>query len=108
MWTLRLLPAACGHSRPIPHKERGAKFVILLERGPYASRDGIRLNPETNDRYLDLLRRSLTPHFTKDLRAARKSISARAETARSSGMFRGTRCRTVSSLMQSAGKMARR
>lgn len=108
MWTLRLLPAACCHSRPVPHKERGAKFVTLLERGPYASRDGIRLNPETNDRYLDLLRRSLTPHFTKDLRAARKSISARAETARRSGMFRGTRCRTVSSLMQSAGKMARR
>ena len=60
----------------------------------------IRLNPETNDRKLDLLKWGLIPHFTKDLKAARKPINARAETARSSGVFRGTRCRTVSSLMR--------
>jgi putative SOS response-associated peptidase YedK len=31
----------------------------------------------------------LVPHFTKDLKTARKPINARAETAGSSGMFRG-------------------
>ncbi len=29
------------------------------------------------------------PHFTKDLKAARKPINARAETVATSGMFRG-------------------
>ena len=49
----------------------------------------VRLNPETNDRHLDLLKWGLIPHFTKDLKAARKPINARAETVASSGMFRG-------------------
>ena len=49
----------------------------------------VRLNPETNDRHLDLLKWGLIPHFTKDLKAARKPINARSETAASSGMFRG-------------------
>ena len=49
----------------------------------------VRLNPETKGRHLDLLQWGLIPHFTKDLKAARKPINARAETAASSGMFRG-------------------
>jgi putative SOS response-associated peptidase YedK len=32
---------------------------------------------------------SLVPHFTKDLKTARRPINARAETVASSGMFRG-------------------
>ncbi len=49
----------------------------------------IRRHPESGERHLDLLRWGLVPHFTKDLKAARKPINARSETAASSGMFRG-------------------
>ncbi len=33
----------------------------------------------------------LIPHFTKDLKAARKPIDARPEMARTAGMFRSAR-----------------
>jgi putative SOS response-associated peptidase YedK len=46
----------------------------------------IRRHPETGDRHLDVLRWGLIPYFTKDLKAARKPINARAETAGSSAM----------------------
>jgi len=50
----------------------------------------VRRHPDTGERRLDLLRWGLVPHFHKgDLRAARKPINARSETAGSSGMFRG-------------------
>ncbi len=49
----------------------------------------IRRHPETGERHLDLLRWGLVPHFTKDVKAARKPINARSETAARSGMFRG-------------------
>ena len=49
----------------------------------------IRRHPESGDRHLDVLRWGLVPHFTKDLKAARKPINARSETAANSGMFRG-------------------
>jgi putative SOS response-associated peptidase YedK len=49
----------------------------------------VRRHPETGARRLDALRWGLVPHFTKDLKAATKSINARAETVASSGMFRG-------------------
>jgi len=49
----------------------------------------IRRHPDTGERRLDLLRWGLVPHFTKDLKAARKPINARSETAAGSGMFRG-------------------
>ena len=49
----------------------------------------VRRHPETGERHLDLLRWGLVPHFTKDLKAARKPINARSETAGTSGMFRG-------------------
>jgi putative SOS response-associated peptidase YedK len=32
----------------------------------------------------------LVPHFTRDLKAARKPINARSETAASSALFRGS------------------
>jgi putative SOS response-associated peptidase YedK len=52
----------------------------------------VRRSPETGERHLDLLRWGLVPHFTKDdLKAARKPINARSETAGSSGMFRAAR-----------------
>jgi len=49
----------------------------------------VRRHPESGERHLDLLRWGLVPHFTKDLKVARKPINARSETAASSGMFRG-------------------
>jgi putative SOS response-associated peptidase YedK len=49
----------------------------------------VRRHPETGERRLDPLRWGLVPHFTKDLKAARKPINARSETAATSGMFRG-------------------
>jgi putative SOS response-associated peptidase YedK len=44
-------------------------------------------HPESG-RHLDLLTWGLVPSFTKDLKAARKPINARAETVASSGMFK--------------------
>ncbi len=49
----------------------------------------VRREPDSGERRLDVLRWGLVPHFTKDLKAARKPINARSETAGSSGMFRG-------------------
>jgi putative SOS response-associated peptidase YedK len=43
---------------------------------------------ETGDRHLDALTWGLVPSFTKDLKAARKPINARAETLSASGLFR--------------------
>ncbi len=48
----------------------------------------LRRHPETGERRLDLLRWGLIPSWTKDLKAARKPINARSETAGSSGMFK--------------------
>jgi hypothetical protein len=50
----------------------------------------VRRHPTSGERRLDLLRWGLVPHFTKDLKAAQRPINARAETAATSGMFRGT------------------
>jgi putative SOS response-associated peptidase YedK len=48
----------------------------------------VRRHPETGERHLDLLTWGLVPHWTKDLRAARRPINARAETVATSPMFR--------------------
>ena len=47
----------------------------------------VRRHPETGARHLDLLLWGLVPHWTKDLKAARRPINARAETIASSPMF---------------------
>ncbi len=56
----------------------------------------VRRHPETRERRLDLLRWGLIPSWTPDLKAARKPINARSETAGVSGMFKaalaGRRC----------------
>ena len=64
---------------------------------PTSRRPVIRRHPETGERRLDLLTWELVPHFTEDLKTARKPINARAETVASSGMFRGAlvRRRTI-------------
>ncbi len=60
---------------------------------PTSRRPVIRRHPETGERRLDLLTWGLVPHFTKDLKTARKPINARAETVTSLGMFRGALAR---------------
>ena len=47
----------------------------------------VRRQPE-GERHLDLLRWALVPHFTTDLKAAKRPINARSETAATSSMFR--------------------
>jgi putative SOS response-associated peptidase YedK len=49
----------------------------------------VRRHPETGERRLDVLRWGLVPHFTRDLKACKRPINARAETAATSPMFRG-------------------
>jgi putative SOS response-associated peptidase YedK len=44
---------------------------------PTDSALAVRRHPETGERHLDVLRWGLVPHFTKDLKAARKPINAR-------------------------------
>ena len=48
----------------------------------------VRLHPETRARHVDMLRWGLVPFATTDLKAARKPINARAETVKTSPMFR--------------------
>lgn len=47
----------------------------------------VRRHPETGERRIDLLRWGLIPHWSRD--KSRQPINARAETVRTSGMFRG-------------------
>ncbi len=49
----------------------------------------VRRHPETGIRRLDALKWGLVPHFTKDLKEARKPINARAESVATSSTFRG-------------------
>ncbi len=55
---------------------------------PSADAAAVRLHPQSRDRRLDLLRWGLVPFNTTDLKAARKPINSRAETAATSPMFR--------------------
>lgn len=48
----------------------------------------IRRHPARQERHLDVLKWGLVPYFTKDFKAARKPINARAETVATSGMFK--------------------
>lgn len=53
----------------------------------------IRLNPDTRERSLDVLRWGLVPYFTKDLKKAQRPINARAESLASSAMFKAALAR---------------
>lgn len=48
----------------------------------------VQLNHEAGERHLDVLKWGLVPHFTKDLKKARKPINARSETVATSRMFK--------------------
>lgn len=49
----------------------------------------VRRHPVTGARHLDPLSLGLVPHFTTDLKSARRPINARSETAATTGLFRG-------------------
>ena len=48
----------------------------------------VRRHPETGERRIDLLSWGLVPHWTRDIRDARRPINARAETLATSPMFK--------------------
>jgi putative SOS response-associated peptidase YedK len=77
------LAAMFGVTGPLPN------FPPSWNVAPTTQRPVIRRHPDAGDQRLDLLAWGLVPHFTKDLKAARKPINARAETVATSGMFRG-------------------
>ena len=89
----------CGsYASYLPHSEIAALFRTQGEIpnlapswnvAPTRAAPVVRRHPETGERRRDLLRWGLVPHFTKDLKTARRPINARAETVASSGMFRG-------------------
>jgi putative SOS response-associated peptidase YedK len=68
-------------------------FEPVWNVAPTHRRPVVRVHPESGERRLDLLSWGLVPHFTKDLKSARKPMNARAETAATSGMFRAALAR---------------
>ena len=89
MRPVRLSPAPGADRADVRRGERGPERGADLEHGAVTASHGDPPHPETGDRHLDLLRWGLVPHFTKDLKTARKPINARTETLAGSGMFRG-------------------
>ena len=89
----------CG--RFVSHLSPGAIRALFATTGPVPNAAPtwnmaptqpamvVRRHPNTGERRLDLLQWGLVPHFTKDLKAALRPINARAETAATSGIFRG-------------------
>jgi putative SOS response-associated peptidase YedK len=71
-----------GTRNPLPNLRQ------TWNMAPTMSAPVVRRHPETSERHLDALTWGLVPSFTKDLKAARKPINARAETVGTSGMFR--------------------
>ena len=63
-------------------------FEPIWNVAPTHRRPVVRVHPQSGERRLDLLSWGLVPHFTKDLKSARKPINARSETAATSSMFR--------------------
>jgi putative SOS response-associated peptidase YedK len=77
-----LIARLFGTTNPLPN------LKPTWNMAPTMSAPVVRRHPETGERHLDLLTWGLVPSFTKDLKAARKPINARAETVASSGMFK--------------------
>lgn len=64
-------------------------FAPTWNLAPSQSAPVVRLHPKSGERHLDILNWGFIPHWTKDVKKARKPINARIETAPSSPMFRG-------------------
>jgi putative SOS response-associated peptidase YedK len=77
-----LIARLFGTTNPLPN------LRPTWNMAPTMSAPVVRRHPESGERHLDLLTWGLVPSFTKDLKAARKPVNARAETVAASGMFR--------------------
>jgi putative SOS response-associated peptidase YedK len=77
-----LIARLFGTTNPLPN------LKPTWNMAPTMSAPVVRRHLETGERHLDLLTWGLVPSFTKDFKAARKPINARAETVASSGMFK--------------------
>jgi putative SOS response-associated peptidase YedK len=84
------MAAMCGRYASFLPAEATARLFAAMGPLPNVPPSMVvRRHPESGERRLDLLGWGLVPHFTKDLKAARRPINARAETVAGSGMFRG-------------------
>jgi putative SOS response-associated peptidase YedK len=77
-----LIARLFGTKNPLPN------LKPTWNMAPTMSAPVVRRHPESEERHLDLLTWGLVPSFTKDFKAARKPINARAETVGTSGMFK--------------------
>jgi putative SOS response-associated peptidase YedK len=77
-----LIARLFGTTNPLPN------LRPTWNMAPTMNAPVVRRHPESGERHLDLLTWGLVPSFTKDLKAARRSVNARAETVAASGMFR--------------------
>jgi putative SOS response-associated peptidase YedK len=77
-----LIARLFGTTNPLPN------LKATWNMAPRMDAPVVRRHPETGERHLDLLTWGFVPAFTKDLKAARRPINARAETVAASGMFR--------------------
>lgn len=83
----------CGRFAKADREEGEAAAPDAAPRGrwniaPSALVEVIRKHPETGALHRDLLQWGLVPRWTTSLAAARKPVNARAETVRTSGMFK--------------------
>ena len=86
-----LLLEPLGAVHPAPVRDGGdiANLGPSWSLAPSQNSVLIRRHPETGGRRLDLLKWGLVPHFTKNLKKARKPINARGRDGRRCASFRG-------------------
>lgn len=77
-----LLAEIFGTSGPLPNLEP------TWNMAPTKDAPIVRLDPQINERRLEVAKWGLVPFFTKDVAKARKPINARSESVARSGMFR--------------------
>jgi putative SOS response-associated peptidase YedK len=94
----RMLPRMCGRYASFLPPELIARLFGTTNAlpnlkptwnmAPTMDAPVVRRHPETGERHLDALTWGFVPAFTKSLKEARRPVNARAETVRTSGMFR--------------------
>ena len=78
-----------GARQIIRYGESAAEYRSVLESRAEPTLTRGAASPRERKRHLDVLHGGLLPYFTKDAKAARRPINARAETVTTSGMYRG-------------------
>ena len=91
-------PVMCGrYASTMPPELMASTFAAIVgatnlqptwNMAPTQAGAVVRRHPQSGDRQIDSLQWGLIPNWTKDLKAARRPINARAETVATSGMFR--------------------